>query len=340
MLGPDRFRATVDLSNIEVQAGGPPVTVPITLIALDPRVQIVDFSPREEQVQLDPVEERIMPITVVLGTVPDTVTVGPQQVDPQTVTVRGASSRVNSVSAVVARVAIDASALNIDRDVDLVAVDSNGNQVPSIELDPQRAHVTIPVAQELATRTLPVVPQLTGAPAPGYRITSVSVEPLVVTVSGEAAIVSQLQNAPTTPIDITGRTSDLEAEVGFALPTGVSVSGSDKVRIMLTIAQATGTQTFGIGVTLSGEQPGMTYTVVPNQATVTLGGPTASLASIDPILLLGTANVADLAPGTHAVALDFQPPDGLQLVALDPTQVTVTITAPPTPVPTAALSSP
>ena len=47
------------------------MSVPITLIALDQRIQIVDFQPREEQVQLDPVEERDMPVTVTMGTVPD-----------------------------------------------------------------------------------------------------------------------------------------------------------------------------------------------------------------------------------------------------------------------------
>jgi len=339
VLGPDRFRATVDLSGLNAQPGGPPVPVPITLIALDQRVQIVDFQPREEQVQLDPVTERDMPITVTLGTVPDTITVGPPQVDPQTVTVRGASSRVNSVAAVVARVPIDASALNVDRDIDLVAVDANGNQVPSVELDPQRAHVTIAVAQELATRTLPVVPQLTGAPAPGYHITSVSVDPLVVTVSGEAAIVSQLENAQTAPVDVSGRTSDLEAEVSLALPQGATVSGSDKVRIMLSISQETGTQTFGIGITMSGEQPGLTYTLLPDHANVTLGGPMLGLSSLDPSQLFATVNVADLAPGSHIVTLDFQPPDGLQVVALDPTEITVTVGVPPTPVPSIVSSA-
>jgi YbbR domain-containing protein len=329
VVGPDRFRATVDLSTVQATAGGPPVSVPITLIALDQRIQIVDFQPREEQVQLDPVEERDMPVTVTMGTVPDTVTVGPPNVDPQTVTVRGASSRVDSVSQILARVPIDASALNVDRDVDLVAVDTNGNQVPNIEIDPQRAHVTITVAQQLATRTLPIAPQLTGTPAPGFRITSVTVDPLVVTVSGEASVVSLLQSAQTVPLDVTGRTSDLEAEVSLALPNGVTVSGTDTVRIMLSIEQETGTQTFGVGVALSGELAGYSYSVSPDHVNVTLGGPTLNLASLDPASLIATANVADLTPGTHTVQLDFAPPDGLDVVSLDPTEVTVTVAPPP-----------
>ena len=344
VLGPTSFSASVDLSDVDAQPGGPPVSVPITLIALDQRIQIVDFSPREEQVQLDPVEERIVPITVELGTVPDGVKVGVQEVDPQAATLRGASSRVNSVSKVIARVAIDASALNVDRDVDLVAVDSNGNQVPSIEIDPPRAHVTIPVAQELATRTLPVAPQLTGVPAPGYTVTAVTVDPLTVQASGEAAVISLLQSAATAPIDISDRTNDLEAEVGLSLPDGIA-SDVQTVRVMITIAQETGTQSFGIGVALIGEQPGFGYVLSPAQVNVTLGGPTTGLSAIDPTQLIATADVAGLSPGDNTVDLVFQPPEGLQIVAIDPAQVVITVTPPPptpspSPTPAPATASP
>jgi YbbR domain-containing protein len=157
----------------------------------------------------------------------------------------------------------------------------------------------------------------------------VTVDPLVVTVSGEASVVSLLQSAQTVPLDVTGRTSDLEAEVSLALPNGVTVSGTDTVRIMLSIEQETGTQTFGVGVALSGELAGYSYSVSPDHVNVTLGGPTLNLASLDPASLIATANVADLTPGTHTVQLDFVPPDGLDVVSLDPTEVTVTVAPPP-----------
>lgn len=327
VLSPDSFRATVDLSRVEAQAGGPPVPVPITVIALDQRVQIVDFQPREEQVQLDPVQERVMPVTFKLATVPNGVTVGPAQIDPQTVAIRGASSRVETVSQVVARVPIDASALNVNRDVDLVAVDSNGNQVPNVEIDPQRVHVQIAVAQELVTRTLPVVPQLVGAPAPGYRITSVTVDPLVVTVNGEAATVSQLENAPTAPIDISGRTSDLESEVDLALPSGVNV-GATRVRVVLTIAQETGSQTFHVGVTLSAEQQDYVYTLSVPSVNVTLSGPINGLASLDPAQLLANVDVTGFGTGTKSVTVNVVPPPGFEVASIDPAQVLVTVAAP------------
>jgi YbbR domain-containing protein len=234
-LSPTLFAATVDLSGVAPLSGGPPIAVPVTLVSLDQRVQIVDFQPREVQVQLDPVVERTLPVTVAMGTVPEGVAVGPPQVEPSTVTLRGASSRVEAVDQVVARVSIDASALNVDRDVDLVAVDGNGNPVPGVDLDPARARVRVAVARELANRTLPVVPVLSGAPAPGYRIVAISVEPLIVTLSGEAATIGALEGAQTEAINVEGRTTDLEAIVNLDLPDGVSVNGAEQVKVVLTI---------------------------------------------------------------------------------------------------------
>jgi YbbR domain-containing protein len=235
LLSPTLFAANVDLSGVAPVAGGPPIAVPVTLVSLDQRVQIVDFQPREVRVQLDPVAERTLPITVELGTVPEGVTVGSPQIEPSAVMLRGASSRVEAVSQVVARVSIDAAALNVDRDVELVAVDGNGNPVPGVDMDPQRARVRVAVARELANRTLPVVPVLTGAPAAGFRIVAISVEPLIVTVSGEAATIGALESAPTEAISVEGRTTDLEAIVNLDLPDGVTVIGSVQVRVVLTI---------------------------------------------------------------------------------------------------------
>jgi YbbR domain-containing protein len=235
LLSPNLFAANVDLSGVAPLSGGPPIAVPVTLVSLDQRVQIVDFQPREVQVQLDPVTERMLPISVDLGTIPEGVTVGPPQLEPSAVTLRGASSRVDAVNQVVARVSIDASALNVDRDVELVAVDGNGNPVPGVEIDPERVRVRVAVAPELANRTLPVVPVLTGAPAAGYRIVAISVEPLIVTLTGEAAILGQLEGALTEAINVEGRRTDVEAIVNLDLPEGVSVSGSEQVRVVLTI---------------------------------------------------------------------------------------------------------
>jgi YbbR domain-containing protein len=325
VLSPDKFRASVDLSRVEAQPGGRAVEVPVTLVALDQRVQIVDYQPQRLEVRLDPVETRQMPVTVTLGSVPDGLNIGPPQVEPSSVTVRGASSRVDVVTAVVARVPIDASALNVDRDIELIPVDANGNQVSNVEIDPERARVRIAVARELANLTLPVVPQLTGSLAPGYRITSVVVEPIVVTVSGEEAIVARLDSAPTQPIDLEGRSTDLEAMVGLALPDGVAVTGNDQVRVVLTLGLESGSQTYRLGIDLEGEVPDLEYSIDSGQASATVGGALVDLDALNPAALRAVAEVTGLGPGTHTRSLTVDLPEGLELIAISPAEAVVTI---------------
>jgi len=338
VVGPDSFRATVDLSRVEAQPGGPPVNVPVTVVALDSRITIVDYQPREIAVQLDPVATKTMPVTVLVGSVPDGVSTGQPVADPSSVTVTGASSRVDVVTAVVARVSVDASGINIDREVDLVAVDSNGNQVPSVELDPERAHVSVTVAKQLANASLPVVPQVVGDPAAGYRITSVTVDPNVVTVSGESQVISQMQNATTTPIDISGRTTDLEAMVQFALPTGVTVSGDNSVRVVVSIAEMTGTQTFQVGVQMEGQLPDCVYSPQTDQVSITLSGNLSDLNAVDPTALISFADVSQYTCGGEpSIPVSFEPPAGLAVAGMSPTEVVVLMAATPATQPPATL---
>ena len=339
VLSPASFNATVDLSDVAAEAGAPPVAVPITLLALDPDVEIVDFQPRDVQVQLDPVIERQMSVSVDYGRVPDSVTAGTAQVEPSTVTLRGAVSRIDSVAAAVARVDIDASALNIDSVVEVVALDANGNEVPNVDVDPERARVRVPIAQAIDTRILPIVPTLVGTLAPGYRVASVTVEPLVMTVSGDAAVVGEMLNVPTSPIDINGRTTDLEANVTAALPSGVTPSQSDSVRVMIRIAEETGSLSFASGVTLENEGADLGYSIGAQQVSVTLSGPLNLLQAVNGATLVATADVSGLAPGVHGVPVIVDPPEGLEVVSIDPAEVSIGVVSLVTPS-TAATPSP
>ena len=64
------FQALVDLSSVTPAQGGAPVSVPVQVVPLDPRIKVLDFQPDRVAVRLDPVITRTVPITVDRGTVP------------------------------------------------------------------------------------------------------------------------------------------------------------------------------------------------------------------------------------------------------------------------------
>lgn len=327
-VSPSSFSATVNLADVEPAPGGAPVEVPVTLIAFDRRVQVIDFFPRTVQVRLDPVDTRTIGVSVDIGAVPEGVTTGPPQVDPATVDVRGPSTRVAAIRAVLAPVAIDASGLNVDRQVDLEAVDEQGNQVTNVEIEPPRARVRIAVGRELANRTLPVVPEFSGELPAGFRIGTITVTPPVVTVTGESTAVTQLDGAHTEPISLADRTHDFEMQVGLALPDQVTTTGSAEIKVTVTIVEETGTRSLQVGVGLVGARSDRLYVLGTTAVNLTLGGSLSQLNALDPAVLVATVDVAALDVGVHTVAVDFAPTGSLNVVSISPPQITVTVQEP------------
>jgi YbbR domain-containing protein len=328
------FQATIDLSGVEPSSGGAPEVVPVNVTALDPRIQIIDFRPRQVAVRLDPIESKVVPVSVDHGTVPPGLQVGDAQITPSSAEVRGASTLVARVTRAVARVTIDPNGINVDDDVALSAVDERGEPVAPVDVIPDIAHVRIEVTAQAASRSLPVAPQLTGAVAAGYRVVSVSVAPAAVTVSGDPALLARLQAVPTAPIDIAGRTSDLVRAVALAPPSGVTAVGATTVTVTVNVAAQQATQSYTVGLTLSGTHPDRTYALSATSVLITLGGSAPTLAGLDASRLSATLDVAALEPGAHTVSVTFVPPSGTTLVAVAPARVTVTVTVVASPSPT------
>lgn len=319
------FVAAIDLGDVTPIAGGPPVPVMVRVTALDPRVQVLDFAPRSVNVRVDQVVSRPMTVTVERGTVPAGLALGAPLVSPASVILRGASSRVAAVQSVVATVAIDASGLNVDQEVDLVAADETGAPVPGVEIIPERVRVSIDVARELGYATVPVIPVVTGEPAPGYRVTGVRVDPQTLTVSGEAGTVEQLTSIPTQALDVSGATDTIATSVPAELPAGVSPVGDSSIRLVVTIAADDGSRTWQVGVRAQGARSNREYSLSANTALVTLAGPLPFLDSLDPSTIEAYVAVGRLAPGVHEVDVMLEPIDGLEVLAIAPSTLRVVV---------------
>lgn len=338
----DSFRASVDLSAAVVDPERPFVTARVRLEVADSRVTIVDYTPREILVQLDPLISKSVPVEVETGEVPSGLTVGAPELSYSQVTVSGPASVVDLVRAARATVVIQPSGLDVDADVSLVAIDALGNTVRAVDIRPDTIRVRIRVGSEAQTKTLPVNPVATGTPATGYEVTSVSVEPVLVTVEGDPDALAPLARIDTQPVSISGATSDVTATVGLALPSGVHALSADRVRVVVRIRAQTATRAFSVGLVLAGARDDRRYELSTDRVLVTVGGTVADLDRLLGRDLVATLDVAGLGPGSHAVDVRLTLPAGLSVVAVSPSTVTVTVTptASPTPAPTPPTPSP
>jgi len=321
------FEAWVDFSDVPI--GGGPVTVPIQVRAIDERITVRGFTPDVVTVELDRIATRKVPVQVQFAPAPEGLQVGTTLIDPVTVSVSGPASIVDLVVSARADVVIQPSGISVDQDVPLSPVDADGNAVSPVNLTPATARVTIPVFADLRSKSLPVSPVITGTPAAGFEIASITVDPTVVTVAGDAEQLAALARVDTTPVSTNGASADFTVEVDLAVPVGVVPVDAARVTVTVQLRAVTGTRSFEVGVALTGARPNLIYTPSTDRILLTLGGSTADLDRLDGSTLVGRIDVTGLGVGTSEVRIEITLPGGVTLVAVSPDPIEVVISAPP-----------
>jgi YbbR domain-containing protein len=329
------FSATVNLADVKPSESEQSL-VNVNLVAVDQRIQIIDYEPKQIRVTLDPIITNTVPVVVDTGTVPSGLSFGTPDLSQSTVTVRGAATYVREVAYARASVRIDASGLDVNQDVELVACNANGGTVNNVTLDPRTVLVKIPVGSQLRKESVAVVPKTVGSAAAGYAVSSVEVNPNIIEVQGQADALAQLNGQVSTKaISIAGATGDVTvANAELDLPAGVTVITQGGVNVVVHLTSPGSTRTVSVGIVATGASPDLLYSYSSLNATLTIGGATAALNAFNTATLTGTVSVQDLGPGTYTVKINVQLPAGIQLVDINPIQITVTVSSPPTPTPT------
>jgi YbbR domain-containing protein len=328
------FSATVDLANVKPSESDDAL-VNVNLVAVDQRIQIIDYEPKQIRITLNPIITNTVPVFVDKGVVPSAVQPGTPSLDHQTVTVRGAAYYVRQVAYAKASVRVDASGLDVNQDVELVACNSNGDTINNVTLDPTHVTVKIPVGSQLRTESVAVAPKTAGSPAAGYTVSGVDVNPNLIEVQGQADALAQLNGQVSTkPISVAGATGDVTvANAELDLPAGVSVVTAGNINVVIHLTSPGSSRTISVGIVATGASTRLLYAYSSLNATVTIGGATAALNAFDTSTVTGTVSVQDLGPGTYTLNVAVALPAGIKLVAISPTQITVTITSPPSPSP-------
>ena len=333
------FSATVDLST--VQPTGQAVSVRVTVEAVDERIQVLDFEPEEILLTVDRLGSKEVPIEAILQPLPSGLDAGDPTLENQTATVSGPQSVVATVVKVQAEVSIDATGVDVNELVPLIPVDVNGDRLGAeerIEVAPAVVRVRVPVFTDRRTKSLPVTPVITGTPIAGFEVASVTVEPSVVNVEGDANDLAGLEHLDTAPVVVTGASSELVQEVGLVLPPGVQAFGGDTVVVTVRLRPVTETRTYTAGLILVGERPDRGYALSTDRVLVTIAGSVAELDRLATTPLTLLVDVTGLEPGTRTVSVSANLTTGLTLLDVSPNPIEVTVSILETPAPTAGPS--
>ena len=323
---PANFTATVDLAGL--QPSPAPQSVRVEVASADPRIQVLTVTPAFVAVHLETLQRRDVPVDIEPGPVPSGLAIEDPKPSLEQATVIGAASSIAQVVAVRATVTVDASGVDVNRDVPLIPVDELGARVNGVDVEPTTVHVTMAVFPNLETATVPITAAIVGSLQPGFDLGRVTLSSPSVSIKGSAADLAKVTDLSTQPISLDGRTADFDATVGFDPPDGVSVLRPQAVTVHVQIRAVSSSRTFTAGIVLGGARTDRQYSLSVPEATLTIGGSSADLDRLNGGTLSLTANVADLEPGTHTVPLTIQLQGGLSVVAISPPNVIVTVSVP------------
>jgi YbbR domain-containing protein len=248
------------------------------------------------------------------------------ELDEPSVIVSGPQSEVDKVTQVTAAIDVDGLSDSVDLAVRLVARDGQGILIPGVDLDPDLTNVFIEVEQQKFSRSMAVSATITGAPADGYNVVSVSVSPPTVTIRGEEAFIAGTASIPTKPLNIDDATDNVIKTISLDLPTGAEVTGGvPVVTVTVKIEPATGVYNFSVPVTAKDLGDDVAVSGVLPSVAVTFRGPLPQLQELSPNDISASIDLGGKDAGTHRVNVEVIGPTGLTVALVSPTEFDVTL---------------
>ncbi len=289
---------------------------------------IVDRSPAVLSVSLDRLGEEIFPVNVVtVGEASAGYSVGEAVVLPREVRLSGPVSVLETVQEVVIEVSLQGTRDTIQVRLAPQPQAEMAESIEGLAAAPDTVLVTIPVEAALGFKELAVKPQVLGAPAAGYYISGIDVDPTTVTVAGEPEILETMGGlVETDALDVSEAQRDVARRVGLVTPAGVSPL-DETVVIRVRISALLGAQRVTVTPTVEGLGAGLEADVSPSTVELLLSGPLPDLFAIVEGDVAVVLDLTGLDTGTYQIRPVVDLPAALEVESILPQLVQVVITA-------------
>lgn len=215
-LSESQITAYVNLAKLSVG----PHTVLVN--AFFPQGEVVDISPRMVSLFVDVQREKIMPLTArVLGKPAQDIAISKTMLIPSEVKVTGAATRLEAISKIEVPVDVSDRSESFQTTAAPVAVGRDGVDMEDLSFEPQKVDVRTTLVHETMTKEVPVKASFTGTLPDGMKMTSSTVTPYKVTVSGPPSVVKTMTEVKTDEIDLASHGNERSVRINLSLPDNV-----------------------------------------------------------------------------------------------------------------------
>ncbi len=278
--------------------------LPIRVVPHDASIQVLRVEPSNLNVVLDDkINETFSVVPEIVGDPGEGYSVGEPELSAESVKIGGAESLVGTIKSVVAEVEVGGELSDVQKSVELKAINSNGDVVRNIYIDPKTVEVRVPISQEADVKSVGIKVVSEGEPKPGYFIKSLQSEPSAISLRGERDLLQEIEYISTYPVDLSGLSGGEEKIVELDLPDDVEADTNEViVRIELEGSEVTKSvkaifefRNLGDGLNLGSFEP--------SKATVVVGGPSDVIESLTENDVRVIVDLAGRGSGTYSIPL-------------------------------------
>jgi YbbR domain-containing protein len=323
------FEATIDLGGFVAGTH----SVPVEVSSPNSRIKVTSITPSTVDATLETLRTKEVPVRVSLVGSPQSgfEAVNPRA-QPERVTVSGAESLVERVDGAIAEVSLTGVRVDIQSErVQLAPRDALGGEIGRVSVNPGSAQVSVDIEQREFSADYVITPDITGQPAAGYNITSITIEPRLITVTAPLEVLGSIdavRGIATEEISVADARDDVVRTVSVLLPDGARVVGSLEVRVSIAIDPAKGELAFAVVPQARNVDATLALTP-PAPVIVTLSGDLPVLQSLTAQSVTAAVDAAGLGAGTYQLPVELTSPPGTTVVRVEPAQAEITLTQRP-----------
>jgi Uncharacterized protein conserved in bacteria len=207
------------------------------------RGDVVQVTPPAVNLFIDVKKDRIVPVTAeIIGSPNKDFAVEGHMLTPSEVKIEGAATRLEALDKIFVPVDVGGRSEEFTVTQKPTAVAKDGMDMQDVTIDPAEIIVRTKFKKRTQAVTVPVKIAYKGELPGKLKITSATVNPFKVTVSGAPSAIDNLKELNLEPVDLEKITENSSVPVKILLPEGVSAS-RQTVDVDLTVEDTTAEKT-------------------------------------------------------------------------------------------------
>ena len=298
----ENVQVSVDLSS--VRAAG---TQEVALRATTTYGRVVTILPETVTLEFEAYDSRSVPLNAsITGETMDTMWYNVSRLNPEELVISGPSSVVQTIASAYVYVDVTGRDTSYITAARFTLFDYNGEEIPQTLLSSSSSSVTVGV-DVYPTRELPVSNDIAdvvqGTPAEGYEVTSVTIQPEVVTVAADAELLDSLTELLIQPVDVTDANQTFSQRARISSLTDFKNISTEQVYVTVNIEEVQQSAWVAVDLTFINTPEGLNYTYTSEDFRARVTGPASQVEALAESGVQAVVDLAGLTAGHYTLPI-------------------------------------